>query len=96
MASVRGARTVREGVPVPVRMADYDMRSEDETEDAMDESKDVLSECDDQSDEEIEPSVQDDIHRFEQSFKNISQRFRLINRIGEGWSSIFSGCLSLD
>ena len=38
------------------------------------------------SDEEEEPdeTVADDMERFEASFKNISQRYRLINRIGEG------------
>lgn len=84
MASMRGAKTVREAIPV----ADYHMRSEDETEDAMDESKNSMDESQatesDGSDEEVEPSVQEDINRFEQSFKNISTRFRLINRIGEG------------
>lgn len=87
MASMRGAKTVREAIP-----ADYHMRSEDETEDAMDESKNSMDESqatepnasDDEEEEEVEASVQEDIARFEQSFKNISQRFRLINRIGEG------------
>ena len=80
---MRGAKTVREAIP-----ADYHMRSEDETEDAMDESKNSMDESQatesDASDEEVEASVQEDISRFELSFKNISQRFRLINRIGEG------------
>jgi cell division control protein 7 len=83
MASMRGVKTVREAIP-----ADYHMRSEDETEDAMDESKNSMDESQatesDGSDEEVEVSVQEDIARFEQSFKNISTRFRLINRIGEG------------
>lgn len=80
---MRGVKTVREAIP-----ADYHMRSEDETEDAMDESKNSMDESQatesDGSDEEVEVSVQEDIARFEQSFKNISTRFRLINRIGEG------------
>ncbi|KAI4783096.1 kinase-like protein [Aureobasidium sp. EXF-8845] len=79
MASMRGVKTVREAIP-----ADYHMRSEDETEDAMDESKNSMDESQatesDGSDEEVEVSVQEDIARFEQSFKNISTRFRLINR----------------
>ncbi|KAH0362957.1 kinase-like protein, partial [Aureobasidium melanogenum] len=88
MASMRGAKTVREAIP-----ADYHIRSEDETEDAMDESKNSMDESqatepnesdDEEEEEEVEASVQEDIARFEQSFKNITQRFRLINRIGEG------------
>jgi hypothetical protein len=83
---------VREAIP-----ADYHMRSEDETEDAMDESKNSMDESQatesDGSDEEVEASVQEDITRFEQSFKNISQRFRLINRIGEGTHTSFRSIL---
>lgn len=63
-------------------------RSEEETEDAMDESREPLDESrgthGDSSDEEVEDAVAEDILRFEQSFKNITQRYRLINRIGEG------------
>ncbi|KAI9837858.1 MAG: hypothetical protein M1819_006792 [Sarea resinae] len=42
------------------------------------------SENSDDSDDVVDESVAEDIKRFEQSFKGISNRFRLINRIGEG------------
>ena len=38
----------------------------------------------DEEEPEIDESVQEDIERFEQSFQGITERFRLINRIGEG------------
>ncbi|KAK5169011.1 uncharacterized protein LTR77_006320 [Saxophila tyrrhenica] len=60
--------------------------TEGDTEE-MDESKDPMEESGGTvSDEEdgIDHEVLDDMERFEQSFKNISQRYRLINRIGEG------------
>jgi cell division control protein 7 len=54
----------------------------------MDESRGPLDESGatitDDEDEEVDDAVIDDIQRFEQSFKNITQRYRLINRIGEG------------
>lgn len=62
--------------------------SEEETEDAMDESRDPLEESgcthSDESEEDVDDAVLEDIQNFEQSFRNISQRYRLINRIGEG------------
>ena len=36
------------------------------------------------SEEELEQSVAEDMARFEDTFKGISDRYRLINRIGEG------------
>ncbi|KAI9702159.1 MAG: hypothetical protein M1820_006241 [Bogoriella megaspora] len=61
----------------------------EETEE-MDESKDPLEESgathDDSSDEEIDDSVAEDIAKFEESFRGISEKYRLINRIGEGMS----------
>ncbi|KAK7614616.1 cell cycle protein kinase-like protein [Phyllosticta paracitricarpa] len=58
-------------------------------EDSMDESRDPLDESGrtiDDSDEQeiIDDSVAEDIERFEDSFKGISKKYRLINRIGEG------------
>lgn len=68
----------------------YDEHSEGETEDAMDESRGPLEESgcthSDESDDEVESSVAEDMRQFEESFRNISQRYRLINRIGEGVS----------
>ena len=60
--------------------------SEDTEE--MDESKDPLEESggthSEESDDEIDESVAEDIQKFEDSFKGITRRYRLINRIGEG------------
>ncbi len=36
------------------------------------------------SEDEVDESVVDDMRRLEESFTGISQRYRLINRIGEG------------
>ncbi|KAK8206217.1 kinase-like domain-containing protein [Phyllosticta capitalensis] len=56
--------------------------------DPMDESLDPLDESDTTSDssseEEVDENVAEDIKSFERSFEGISQRYRLINRIGEG------------
>ena len=62
--------------------------SSDGTEEALDESRCPLDESgathNDSSEDEVEDAVAEDILKFEQSFKNITQRYRLINRIGEG------------
>lgn len=89
------ARPIIDHVPAAVVNIDVDAapayqgaHSEDGTEEAMDESRGPLDESgathDDSSEEEVEEHVAEDIKRFEQSFKNITQRYRLINRIGEG------------
>jgi cell division control protein 7 len=57
---------------------------EQDTEGTLDESIDPLEESEHSSDEEVEPSVAEDMSRFEETFVGISKRFRLINRIGEG------------
>lgn len=61
--------------------------TEDDTEE-MDESRGPLDESggtvSDDDEEEIDDTVIDDIEKFEASFQNITQRYRLINRIGEG------------
>jgi cell division control protein 7 len=41
-----------------------------------------------ESDATIDPAVQEDMDRFQDTFHGIKDRFRLINRIGEGNSSI--------
>ncbi|KAF2765280.1 kinase-like protein [Teratosphaeria nubilosa] len=57
----------------------------DETE-SMEESMGPLEESGEtvSEKEELDDAVADDIERFEASFKDITQRYRLINRIGEG------------
>ena len=61
---------------------------EDENDTVMDESRDPLEESGctrtDDSDEDVEDTVLEDMMRFEESFKGITTRYRLINRIGEG------------
>lgn len=67
-----------------------DLREED-AEETLDESMDPLEESGqtvDSSDEEIEDSVQEDMARFRETFVGIGNRFRLINRIGEGMFQI--------
>lgn len=53
-----------------------------EEEDIQD---DEYSEVSDDSDGIIDVSVQEDMDKFQETFKGIKGRFRLINRIGEGW-----------
>lgn len=88
MATVRRARMAHE----PVLVHDDNRYDEEETEDAMDESRGPLDESgcthSEDSEEEVEASVAEDIQRFEQTFQNITKRYRLINRIGEGqWAA---------
>lgn len=67
---------------------DYDDGSTDE----LDESRGPLEDSgctrsdssDDDDDDEVEESVVKDIQKFEESFRGITKRYRLLNRIGEG------------
>jgi cell division control protein 7 len=45
---------------------------------------DGYSEYSEESEEEVDPAVQDDMDKFQATFRGIKGRFRLINRIGEG------------
>ena len=60
--------------------------STEEDTDEMDESKGPLEESGGtiSEEEDIDDAVLDDMEKFEQSFKGITSRYRLINRIGEG------------
>lgn len=69
----------------------YDNEATEDATDNMEESRGPLEESgatisddDDEEQQPVEDVVQDDIERFEASFKNITKRYRLINRIGEG------------
>ena len=42
------------------------------------------SDYSDESDGVVDPTVLEDMEKFQQTFKGIKDRFRLINRIGEG------------
>jgi len=88
------SRRTRVAAPDPVIIHDegvYADHSEGETEDAMDESRGPLDESgcthEEESEDEIDATVAEDMRQFEESFRNIGQRYRLINRIGEGESS---------
>lgn len=64
-------------------------REEGDTD--MDESRGPEDESgatrtDESDDSELDESVAEDIARFEESFKGINKRYRLMNRIGEGTS----------
>ncbi|KFY08558.1 hypothetical protein V492_06124 [Pseudogymnoascus sp. VKM F-4246] len=45
---------------------------------------DAYSDWSEESEEEVDPAVQEDMDKFVATFKGIKDRFRLINRIGEG------------
>lgn len=63
---------------------DFPARVEKESEEQN--MADSLSESGsyDESDEDVDDSVVEDMKKLEDSFRGISKRFRLINRIGEG------------
>jgi cell division control protein 7 len=92
MAKPKVIRLKGQDYPIPIHedvSADENGASEmDETEDEAQSplsrgasSSDEDAEC---SEEELEESVAEDMARFEDTFKGISDRYRLINRIGEG------------
>jgi len=59
---------------------------EDQGEDEGDGEEDLSGEenDDDESGDEVEESVIEDMRKLEESFRGISRKYRLINRIGEG------------
>ncbi|KAM3072066.1 Cell division control protein 7 [Clarireedia jacksonii] len=67
------------------------MEEEDDnvTEESRAEDDDVsqeegYSDDSDESEDTVDPAVAEDIAKFQETFKGITERFRLINRIGEG------------
>jgi len=44
----------------------------------------LQEQCDFEDEEDIDDSVKEDMRKLEDSFPGISDRFRLVNRIGEG------------
>jgi cell division control protein 7 len=57
------------------------------------EENDVDDEASDSSSDgeaEVDPAVSEDMAKFEESFKGITKRFKLINRIGEGTRLLLS------
>jgi len=84
MARTKMSRAMHE--PVVVH-EDVMLEEEEDNDTLMDESRGPLEESGctvSDSDEEVEDAVAEDIARFEDSFKGITKRYRLINRIGEG------------
>jgi cell division control protein 7 len=84
---MKGARLRQE----QVQILEDEQYSDDGAEDApMDESRDPMEESgatrSDDSDEEVDEAVQEDMARFKDTFKGIDKRYRLVNRIGEGKS----------
>lgn len=69
----------------PQEMEESEMKDEEESDD------DGLSEASEESDDAVDPAVAEDITKFQQSFQGITDRYRLIKRIGEGKLD----CLSL-
>ena len=59
-----------------------DCETEDDRESELSDDSDISQE----KHRKISPNVLEDMVKFEESFKGITQRFRLINRIGEGAS----------
>ncbi len=60
-------------------MDDSRMEVEDEHE-----QDDAYSDTSEESDGIVDAVVQEDMIRFQETFRGIKERFRLINRIGEG------------
>lgn len=72
--------------PADEHGAEHTMTDEDSGElQETDIETDAYSES--ESEEDVDPAVQEDMEKFEASFKGIKDRYRLINRIGEGKSA---------
>ncbi|KAL2064022.1 hypothetical protein VTL71DRAFT_4516, partial [Oculimacula yallundae] len=74
-------------------MADESMEEEEdhrmeesraETEEDHEEQEDAYSEMSEESDGVVDATVQEDMDRFQDNFRGLKDRYRLINRIGEG------------
>lgn len=59
-------------------------QEEDELQDF--DGEETSSETSEETEEDVDESVAEDMRKLEESFKGISQKYRLINRIGEGKS----------
>lgn len=57
---------------------------ESQVEEEEQEQEEAYSDCSDATDEIVDATVAEDMIKFEDTFKGIKDRFRLINRIGEG------------
>jgi hypothetical protein len=68
-------------VPRPIQLVEDDDEEEEGEEDMVE--RDSYDEYEEE-DDDIDDSVVEDMRKLEESFKGISQKYRLINRIGEG------------
>jgi hypothetical protein len=57
---------------------------EEEEEEEEDDDDEPVIDDESESEDEVDESVVEDMRKLEESFKGISQKYRLINRIGEG------------
>jgi cell division control protein 7 len=62
----------------------YDLLGNEGDDQDQDEEQDRYSEASDESDGVVDEGVLEDMERLQDTFKGIKDRFRLINRIGEG------------
>lgn len=88
MATVR-SRHAREPFEIHHDDMDESMEQPGEPEDSKveeveDMEHDGYSESSDDTEELVDDSVQHDMERFQETFQDVKDRFRLINRIGEG------------
>ena len=56
-----------------------------EGDDAMEHDDTISDDSECSDDAEVPQSILEDIARFEESFKGISKRYKILDRIGEGW-----------
>lgn len=88
------ARRRRAGDPIVIHEDDSDADAgvDEDSQDELDESRDPLadsgctrSESSGSDDEDsVDENVAEDMLKFEETFRGITKRYRLINRIGEG------------
>lgn len=94
MAKIREGRREPETVIIHEDEPRYEHAQDNGGTEELDESRGPLEESgstnllSDESDyDDVESSVAEDICKFEESFGNISRKYRFINRIGEGATS---------
>ena len=61
-----------------------DMEQLDSEQQTVVPDEDYESDYSEESEEDVDAGVQEDMDKFQATFKGIKERFRLINRIGEG------------
>jgi hypothetical protein len=87
MAAIR-PRHAKEPFEIHHDETEESMEQEELEDSKIEEGEDMevdgYSEASDDTDEVVEDSVQEDMDRFEETFQDMKDRFRLINRIGEG------------